>query len=119
MASQNPVQGVFGKLKRILTENRTGERKPTDTQVAISWRDGRGRITHARAKCLDISELGARIAYSERILMPAILQIRQESEMWVRTGHVRRCSPKDGVYEIGIEFCNPAKMPAEAKQLAG
>lgn len=119
MPSFQRVQAAFAKFQRLLSENRTGQRQSADTQVAISWRDGRGRITHARARCLDISELGARIAYSERIVLPAILQIRQETGIWVRTGHVRRCVPKDGQFEIGVEFCNPAKIPAEAKQLAG
>jgi len=118
MPSLNQLQSAFGKFRRLVTENRYGQRKPSDAQVAVSWRDGRGRITHARAHCMEISEVGARIAYGEPIVLPAILQMRSEADGRIWTGRVRHCTPKGTQYEIGIEFCDPAEIQAAMKQHA-
>src|SRR5689334_2627440 len=116
MPSLNQLQSAFGKFRRLVAENRYGQRKPADTLVAVSWRDGRGRITHARARCLEISDVGARIAYGEPIVLPAILQMRSEADGRIWNGRIRHCTPKGTQYEIGIEFCDRAEIQAAMKQ---
>lgn len=115
MASLRQLQASFSKFRRLVSECRVSTREPFDTVADLAWRDGRGRITQARGRCLDISESGARIAYSDRIELPAVMQIRTEHDGVLRTGRVRHCTPHGSQYEIGIEFCNPGELQAAAK----
>jgi hypothetical protein len=115
MASLRQFQASFSKFRRLVSECRIGTRQPFETVADLAWRDGRGRITQARGRCLDISESGARIAYSDRIELPAVMQIRTEHDGFLRTGRVRHCTPHGSQYEIGIEFCDPAELKAAAK----
>jgi hypothetical protein len=73
--------------------------------VEVCWRDSSGKITAGSAHCVDISEIGARIAYSKPVPLPAVMQIRSETFGVVRTGRVRHCTPNGSQYEIGVEFC--------------
>jgi hypothetical protein len=82
--------------------------------VELWLRDSRSRITHTRSRCLDISEMGARILYPELVVLPAIIQIRPESDGILRTGRVRHCTARGVEYEIGIEFCDAAVLQAGA-----
>jgi len=110
MPSLPKLAGALAKFYSLVTESRSTPRKPADSVVALAWRDGHGRITHASGQCVDISEMGARILYVEPIALPAVMQIRPESDGVLRTGHVRRCTPAGSQYEIGIEFCDPAAI---------
>ena len=98
--------------QRLISDCRDVPRKVCDMPAEISWRDGRGKITQARGRCLEISESGARIAYSEPIVLPAVMQFRMESDgrVLVRAGRVCRCTPNGSQFEIGLEFCNPAEL---------
>src|SRR5258708_29965123 len=115
MASLRQFQASFSKFRRLVSECRVSTRESFETVADLAWRDGRGRITQARGRCLDISESGARIAYSERIELPAVMQIRTDHYAVLRTGRVRHCTPHGSQYEIGIEFCDPAELKAAAK----
>jgi len=115
MASLRQLQASFSKFRRLVSECRVSTRQPFEMVADLTWRDGRGRITQARGRCLDISESGARIAYSDRIALPAVMQIRTENDGVLRTGRVRHCTPHGSQYEIGIEFCDPAELQAAAK----
>ncbi len=115
MASLRQFQASFSKFRRLVSECRVSTRESFETVADLAWRDGRGRITQARGRCLDISESGARIAYSERIELPAVMQIRTDHDGVLRTGRVRHCTPHGSQYEIGIEFCDPAELKAAAK----
>jgi len=82
--------------------------------AAEVWlRDSRSRIIHTRAQCLDISPLGVRILYSEPVVLPAIVQIRPDSDGILRTGRVRHCTARGTAYEIGISFCDAAELRAD------
>jgi hypothetical protein len=103
-------------LHRLVTECRAVPRENRETTADISWRDGRGRITQARGRCLDVSERGARVAYSDAITLPAVMQIRLDGDGVTRTGVVRHCTPKGTQYEIGVEFCSPAELCSAFKK---
>ncbi len=104
------LRSALSGVHRLVTDCRVSSREELDSATDLSWRDGSGRITQARGRCLDVSERGARIAYSEAIKMPAIIQIRPDSDGIVRTGVVRHCTVAGSRYEIGIEFCSPAEL---------
>jgi hypothetical protein len=40
--------------------------------------------------------------------MPAVVQIRAANDGTCLVARVRRCTPKESGYEIGIEFCRDA-----------
>jgi len=104
------LRSALSGVHRLVTDCRVSSREELDSATDLSWRDGSGRITQARGRCLDVSARGARIAYSEAIKMPAIIQIRPDSDGIVRTGVVRHCTAAGARYEIGIEFCSPAEL---------
>lgn len=115
MASLRQFQASFSKFRRLVTDCRVSTRGTFETAAELAFRDARGKITQARGRCLDISESGARIAYSERIELPAVMQIRTEHDGVLRSGRVRHCTPHGSQYEIGIEFCDPAELKAAPK----
>ena len=92
------------KLRQILSECRSSPRNPYDCAVEISWRDERGRIIYAQARCVDWSDAGARIAYHEPITLGAQIQIRTDRGRML--GQVRYCTQHASAYHVGIEFCN-------------
>jgi hypothetical protein len=94
------------KLRQVVSECRSSARNPYDAEVEICWRDERGRIIHAHARCLDWSDAGARIAYHERITLAALIQIRTDRDRMLRRGRVRHCTQHASKYHIGIEFYN-------------
>lgn len=109
------LRSTLSGLHRLITDCRVSPRENLGTTADLSWRDGTGRITQARGRCLDVSEHGARVAYSEAIPLPAVMQIRTDGDGRLRTGIVRHCTPKGTQYEIGIEFCNPAELRGALK----
>lgn len=115
MPSLRQFQASFSKFRDLVSECRVSKRQPFETVADLTWRDVRGITTQARGRCLDISESGARIAYSDRIALPAVMQIRTEHDGVLRTGRVRHCTPKGSQYEIGIEFCESAALQATAR----
>ena len=96
------------KMRNLIAEARSVKREPCNTDLAISWRDARGRITHTQVRCLDISHTGACFQYRDPIAMPAVVQIRAGKDGTCLVARVRRCTPKESGYEIGIEFCRDA-----------
>ncbi len=117
MASLQRIQASFSKFRHLVSDCRVSTRQPFETFADLAWRDGRGRITQTRALCLEISESGARITYSERIALPAVMQIRTEHDGVLRTGRVRHCTPHGSQYEIGIEFCDPRSTASHGENL--
>lgn len=115
MPSFRNLRSVISGLHHLVTEYRVSPRENLETPADLSWRDGTGRITQARGRCLDVSERGARVAYSEAITLPAVMQIRPDNDGKVRTGIVRHCTPNGTQYEIGVEFCSPAELRSALK----
>jgi hypothetical protein len=116
MASLSQLQSALSKFRQLVSECRTSTRQPFDTPVDLTFRDGSGRITQGRARCVDISEHGARIAYYQPIVLPAVMQIRFESNGAVKMGHVRHCTPNGAQYDIGIQFLSPEELRGLAKK---
>jgi hypothetical protein len=116
MASLRQFQSALTKFRQLVSECRESMRQPFDTPVDLTFRDGSGRITQGRARCMDISENGARIAYYQPVVLPAVMQIRFESNGVTKMGHVRHCTPNGAQYEIGIQFLKPEELRSLAKK---
>ena len=73
--------------------------------ITVIWKDPRwGRIVHSGARCVDISDSGARIEYHEALATMTPIQICATETGLVRTGKVRFCTPVSSGYHVGIEF---------------
>ena len=103
----------IAKMRNLIAESRSEKREPCNEELAISWRDARGRITHTQVRCLDMSNSGACFRYRDPIAMPAVVQIRASNDGTCLVAKVRRCTPKETGYEIGIEFCRDAPAVAD------
>jgi hypothetical protein len=99
------LRSGIAKICRLLTEYRSKPRRCCDFALSISWRDDKGRIVHAKARCLDISDSGARIEYHQPIGKLSPIRICTVEGCVVRTGRVCYCSPVGSAYHVGIEFC--------------
>lgn len=95
-------------MRNLIADARSVSREPCGADLAISWRDANGRITRTKVRCLDISHSGACFQYRNPIAMPAVVQIRAAKDGTCLVARVRRCTPKESGYEIGIEFCRDA-----------
>src|SRR6266849_1657755 len=109
------LQSAFSRFRQLISDCRIGSRQPIDQPVEVCWRDSSGKITEGRAHCVDISEQGARIAYSQPVTLPAVMQIRSETYGVVKTGRVRHCTPSGSQYEIGLEFCSAEDLRGALK----
>jgi PilZ domain len=100
------LKAGIAKMCHLVAECRTSARRPCDLALNVIWKDGRGRVIHSNARCLDISDSGARIEYREAMANLTPIQIwAAEDGGVVKTGKVRFCTPAGSAYHIGIEFC--------------
>ena len=103
------------KVRHLLTEYRSAPRRPYNVALTICWRDNRGKVVHAVARCVDISDSGARIEYHQALAKLSPIRICANEGTLVKTGNVRYCRPAGSTYQIGIEFCDPAALQASVK----
>ena len=99
------LKSSFVKICQILTEHRSGPRRPSSAELTITWSDRRGRIVHGVARCLDISDSGARIEYHQAVARLTPIQVSAPDGGRVKTGKVSHCDPAGSVFHIGIQFC--------------
>ena len=92
------------KMRQVLTEYRSGPRLPCSAELRISWSDARGRVVHDVARCLDISDTGARIECHEAVAKLTPIQISSQQGCVLKTGKVCYCEPEGSGFQIGIEF---------------
>jgi hypothetical protein len=93
------------KMYQALTEYRSGPRQPCGAELRICWSDSRGRIVHGVARCLDLSDSGARIEYHQAVAKLTPIQISADGGRCVKTGKVCYCDPEGSGFHIGIRFC--------------
>jgi hypothetical protein len=93
------------KVRHLLTEYRSGPRRPYNVALSICWRDNRGRVVHAVARCVDISDSGACIEYNQVVAKLSPIRICANEGSLVKTGKVCYCRPAGSTYQIGVEFC--------------
>lgn len=99
------LKSGINRMCNVLAECRSSARRPYQVTLAIVWKDARGRMVHGGARCVDISDSGARIEYHEALPKLTPIQIGTAEEDMVRVGRVRYCTKVGSTHHIGIEFC--------------
>jgi hypothetical protein len=93
------------KMCQVLTEYRSAPRRPSSAELTITWSDSRGRIVHGVARCLNVSDSGARIEYHQAVAKLTPIQLSAPEGGPVKTGKVSYCDPAGSAFHIGIQFC--------------
>lgn len=75
--------------------------------IEVAWTDSAGQPKFTRAKCLDISNEGARIECPEAIPLRTYATLRAARIKLSATASVRHCARLAGKYVIGLEFSAP------------
>jgi hypothetical protein len=102
------LKSSITKVCYLLTEYRSAPRRPCNLALTICWRDNRGKIVQAMARCVDISDSGARIEYNQAVAQFSPIRICANEGSLVKTGKVCYCRPAGSTYQIGVEFCEAA-----------
>jgi PilZ domain len=98
------LKSGVAKMCRALTEYRSNARRPYNVALSLCWSDTSGKIVHGVARCVNISDSGARIEYSQPIAKLSPVRISADESRMAKTGRVRYCEPAGSIYLIGIEF---------------
>lgn len=86
------------------TNLRTGERHPIQGVVQISWQDRTGQVKMIRAKCLDISEAGVRVASELPIALRTNVYLQGPAFGLMGNATVRYCKRSGMMHTIGLLF---------------
>lgn len=73
-------------------------------RIRICWRDPRGDVRYATAKCLNISERGISVELVEAVEVCSYVSLQSEKLDLAGTAAVRYCRRKAGKYLVGLEF---------------
>ncbi len=86
-----------------------------DGDYFISWLDDAGNQQTARASRVDVAETGVCLNAGGPVSPGISVSLEQQGGGILRDGIVRYCVPKDGCYQLGIEFIQqPGAQPAVA-----
>jgi len=83
---------------------RRDERKPAAELVEVTWKDRYGQEKFAKARSMDISELGMRIEVPEPLEKQAYVTLRSNALALHGSASVRSCTRKGTKYLVGLEF---------------
>ncbi len=83
---------------------RTGERRPFQGTLQVSWLARTGETKTIRAKCLDISELGARIECEQPIEFRTQVYVQAPGHGLMGNATVRYCRRTGIKHNIGLMF---------------
>lgn len=72
--------------------------------IRLSWRDPRGDVKYANAKCLDVSEQGISVELVEPVEVRSYVSLQSEKLKLAGTAAVRYCRRYAGKYLVGLEF---------------
>ncbi|MGD0362428.1 MAG: hypothetical protein ABSC93_16250 [Bryobacteraceae bacterium] len=87
---------------------RTGERRPFQGAVTVSWQTRSGEMKSIRAKCLDISDLGARIECEAAFEFRAQVYVQAPAHGLMGAASVRYCRRKGMKNIVGLLFSSAA-----------
>jgi hypothetical protein len=72
--------------------------------VRLAWRDPRGDVKYASAKCLNVSERGISVELVEPVEVRSYVNLQSEKLKLTGTAAVRYCRRNAGKYLVGLEF---------------
>jgi len=88
---------------------RRDERKSATEMVELTWKDRSGQEKFAKARSLDISELGMRIEVPEPLEKQAYVTLRSDALSLHGRASVRSCTRQGTKYLVGLEFSGGLK----------
>ena len=83
---------------------RASERRPFQGTVYVSWQDPSGEMKTVRAKCVDISDCGARIECQIPIDIRTNVYLQAPGRGLMGNATVRYCLRRGVKYMIGLMF---------------
>jgi|SRR5580658_921555 hypothetical protein len=95
---------------------RTGERRPFQGVVQISWQARSGEMKTMRAKCLDLSDLGARIECEFAIDFRANVYVQAPAYGLMGNATVRYCRRSGMKHFIGLMFSSAASQADQGRK---
>jgi hypothetical protein len=87
---------------------RSGERRPFEGAVQVSWQTRSGEMQTIRAKCVDLSDQGARIECESPIDFRANVYVQAPAYGLMGNASVRYCRRSGMKHIIGLLFNSPA-----------
>ena len=92
------------------TNFRTGDRHPLQGTIQISWQARSGELKTVRAKCLDISEEGARVTCDQPIDLRTNVYLQGPAFGLMGNATVRYCRRSGLKHTIGLMFSSAASQ---------
>lgn len=88
---------------------RRDDRIPSTELVEVTWKDRYGQEKFAKARTLDVSELGMRIEVPEPLEKLAYVTFRSSALALHGSASVRSCVRQGTKYLVGLEFSGGLK----------
>jgi len=95
---------------------RSGERRPFQGTVQVSWQTRSGEIRTIRAKCVDFSDLGARIECEQPIEFLTNVYLQAPRYGLMGNASVRYCRRSGIKHIIGLLFSSPASQAEQGRK---
>lgn len=91
-------------------------RQPFETQVQVTWKDSRGQLKNIRARCVDLSDEGARLETDTPIPSRTSITITSARYGSLGTASVRHCVRHTLRYHVGVEFTSSLALAGQARK---
>jgi hypothetical protein len=95
---------------------RNDHRRPFECPIVISWQERSGETKVIRAKCLDLSQQGARIVIDLPIEIRTSVYLQSPSHGQLGNATVRHCSRTGLKYTIGLLFSSASSQADEGRK---
>jgi hypothetical protein len=95
---------------------RVDQRRPFQGAVLVSWQTQSGDVKTVRAKCLDLSDMGARIECESAIEFRTNVFVDAPAHGLMGNASVRFCRRSGMKHIIGLLFSAPASQADEGRR---
>jgi hypothetical protein len=95
---------------------RADERRPFQGSVLVSWQGPSGEVKTIRAKCLDISDLGARIECEPAIDSRTNVFVEAPAHGLLGNASVRYCRRSGMKHIVGLLFSSAAREAEQGRR---
>jgi len=95
---------------------RTGERRPLQGAVQVSWQIRSGEMKTIRAKCVDFSDHGARIECEQPIDLRTNVYLRAPQFGLMGNASVRYCRRSGVKHIVGLLFSSAASQAEQGRK---
>jgi hypothetical protein len=95
---------------------RGGARRPFESAIQVSWQTRSGEMKTIRAKCLDLSDLGARIECEPAIDFRTSVYVQAPAHGLMGNASVRYCRRSGMKHIIGLMFSSAASQADQGRK---